>query len=484
MVNFLPGITDDIFVTLLLAAVMGLSVASACHALIYKRDPRSSLIWLWICLTLPLLGPVFYWSLGVNWIRRKAQEWHDKGRFISGAESFNPQPVTGHIELPSHGTHLADLRHLADSVVSTELLGGNRLTPLVNGEEAYPSMLEAINNARHSIHLCTYIFDGDASGIRFVDALKSAAQRGVVVRVIIDALGEKYSRPRARTLLKGSTVTLGRFLPLRQGVYINLRNHRKILVVDGETAFTGGMNIGDRHMVNRSGGPEPVMDLHFRVNGPVVADLQRLFLEDWFFVTGRLEDDQRLFPQLPPAGHALARVIGDGPDKEFRKLHSIIMGALSSARETVDIVTPYFIPDRSMIAALTTTALRGVRVRLILPARNNLPVVHWASRAYLWELLQHGIRIFYQPPPFVHTKLFLVDGVWSLIGTANLDPRSLRLNFEVNMEIYDEEFFRVMGEKVELAITASREISLWDMDARSLVERLRDGLAKLFSPYL
>jgi cardiolipin synthase len=345
-------------------------------------------------------------------------------------------------------------------------------------------MLAAIDAAKISINLSTYIFDGDGVGRRFVEALKKAAERGVEVRVIVDALGEKYSRPTARQLLKGSRVKVGRFLPLRQGWYLNLRNHRKILIVDGCNAFTGGMNIGERHMLEGRAKTRPVADLHFMVEGPVVGDLQRVFLEDWHFSTGELISDCRLFPALSPSGTSLARAIGDGPDNEFRKLHWIIMGALSCARERVRIMTPYFIPDRAMVSALVTASLRGVEVTLVLPSLNNLPYVHWATRAYLWELLQQGIRVWYQPPPFVHTKLFLVDGIWSLIGSANLDPRSLRLNFELNMEVYDPAFTGHLEGQFLDTLSRSREVTLAEMDGRELPERIRDGVAKLFSPYM
>lgn len=478
------AMTDEFFRAMLILALAGFALISAGHALLYKRDPRSSLGWIWVCISLPLVGPLIYWSMGVNWIRRKAQQWQERGRFLSGGESF-PSPLSAAVpHLPEKGAAMRELCCLSDRIVGADLVAGNQITPLVNGEEAYLEMLAAIDGARESVHLSTYIFDGDEAGGRFVAALRGAAGRGVAVRVIIDALGEKYSRPTARSLLKGSGVEVGRFLPLRQGIYINLRNHRKILVVDGRTGFTGGMNIGDRHMVQRQSGPPPVRDIHFKVEGPVVRSLQQLFLEDWFFVTGEVRNDSSLFPHLPPAGTALSRVIADGPDKEFRTLHCIIMGALACARERVNIATPYFIPDRAMVSALVTTALRGVRVTLLLPSCNNLPVVHWASRSYLWELLQHGIRVLYQPPPFVHTKLFQVDGIWSLIGTANLDPRSLRLNFEVNMEVYDEEFGSGLEEGFDRVVAESREMTLHEIDGRPIPERVRDSIAKLFSPYL
>ena len=476
---------DHFLLGILISFVVALSLTSALHALIMKRDPRSALGWIVTSITLPVIGPFFYWTMGVNWIYRTARQWQESGRLFAGWDDFPARlelQVAG--DIPLEASNLQELRALSDRLVSSALLSGNCILPLKNGEAAYPAMLAAIDTATRSIHLSTYIFDSDATGRRFADALKSAADRGVEVRVIIDSLGEKYSRPTMRSLLRGSRVKIGRFLPLRQGGYVNLRNHRKILVVDGQIGFTGGMNIGDRHLVERSGKPPAVADMHFRVDGQVVADLQRVFLEDWYFATGDLLADRSHFPPLMEAGNAMARVVGDGPDKEFRKLHWIIMGALACARNRVLIMTPYFIPDRPLVSALITTALRGVDVVLVLPARNNLPFVHWASRAYLWELLQLGIKIYYQPPPFVHTKLFLVDGVWSLIGSANMDPRSLRLNFELDLEVYDADFTRQLEAYFMAAVDCSHQVTLAEMDARSLPVKVRDAAAKLFSPYL
>lgn len=476
---------DHLIVGVIIVAAAALSVASVGHALLFKRDPRSALGWIMVCVGLPLLGPFLYWSMGVNRIRTKARQWLESGRRLAGWDSVSaPRAAEERPPLPPGSEYLTELCNLADRLVGTPLIAGNRLQVLHNGEGAYPVMIEAIAGARQSINLSTYIFDGDTSGRRFVDALRAAAGRGVAVRVIVDSLGEKYSRPPARELLRGSPVQVGRFLPLRQGGYVNLRNHRKILVVDGATAFTGGMNIGDRHLVARSDPPPAVMDLHFRVEGPVVAELQKVFLEDWFFVTGELVEDPVFFPPLVPTGSSLARTVADGPDKEYRTLHLVILGALACARRRVLIMTPYFIPDRPLLSAITTTALRGVEVTLILPALNNLPFVHWATRSYLWELLQLGVRVLYQPPPFVHTKLFLIDGTWSLIGSANLDPRSLRLNFELDLEVYDREFTHQLELDMAQTIARSREVTLAEMDGRLLTEKVRDATAKLFSPYL
>ncbi len=462
-----------------------LSLFAAGHALLWKRDPRSALGWIVVNLYFPVLGPFLYWMMGINRISRKARRWQETGRRLAGREDFRTLNLSAtSATLPAECSHLGELAKIADRVVASSLTRGNLIEALPNGDSAYPAMLSAINGADSSVHLSTYIFDGDRTGRSFTDALKAAAARGVEVRVMVDGLGEKYSLPTARSLLKGSGVTVERFLPMRQGGSLNLRNHRKILVVDGYRGFTGGMNIGGRHMVEKPETKSPVKDLHFHVRGPAVEDLQRIFLEDWYFATGRHLDDPRYFPPLPAEGGSTVRTIGDGPDKEFRKLHWIVMGALSCASRQVRIMTPYFIPDRALISALATTAMRGIEVILVLPGRNNLPLVHWAARSYLWELLQCGIRVFYQPPPFVHTKLLLVDGLWSLIGSANLDPRSLRLNFELNLEVYDRRVAETLEKHFEDALAVSREVSLAEMDGRPLAQKLRDGASKLLSPYL
>jgi len=466
------------------ALVVALSLIAACHALIFKRDPRAALGWIVACITLPLIGPLLYWIAGINRIRLRARQWLDSGRRLAGRDSFPFEPATDAVLNIPGFEHMNELRKLADRVVSSPLTAGNRVIPLSNGENSYPAMIAAIEGARRSVNMSTYIFDNDGTGKRFVEVLKSAAERGVEVRLIIDALGEKYSLPTIRRHFKRTRVKVGRYLPLRRGWYLNLRNHRKILVVDGLKGFTGGMNIGDRHLVKTDRKTRPVADMHFMIEGPVLAELQRIFLEDWHFATAEMVNDSHFFPNLQPAGDSFVRTIGDGPDKEFRKLHSIIIGALSCARERVKIMTPYFIPDRALISAMVTASLRGVEVILALPSENNLPYVHWATRAYLWEVLQQGIRVFYQPPPFVHTKLFLVDGVWSLIGSANLDPRSLRLNFELDLEVYDREFTGRLEHEFDEAVERSRETTLAEMDGRHLLERIRDGVAKLLSPYM
>jgi cardiolipin synthase len=333
--------------------------------------------------------------------------------------------------------------------------------------------------------LTTYIFETNDTGRRFIDALADAAARGVDVKVIIDGVGEFYALPRAGTLLSRRRVCVARFLPPRlfpPALHINLRTHRKLMAVDGRIGFIGGMNLGDRHVVAGSIRPrKPMRDVHFKVIGPVIRQLEQCFIEDWRFCTGhRLE----LSPDCHPvANGALCRAIVEGPNEDLDKLASILGGAIATAQRRVAIMTPYFLPPRGIISALQTAALRGVAVDVVLPVRSNLPYVDWATHNMLWEVLKWGVRVFRQPPPFAHTKLFLVDGTYAQIGSANIDSRSLRLNFELNLEIFDPHVGGRMERFIDDAIARSRPLSNEALDRRPLAVKLRDAAFWLFSPY-
>jgi cardiolipin synthase len=471
---------------LLLAALAALSLIAVGHVLLHKRDPRAAFGWVVVCCVLPGLGPLGYWLVGINRIRTRARDWQAKLPFSGAAKaSFCSWSLRQGRSIAFGEEGYAALVSLADAVTRRPLLPGNRVVALHNGEQTFPAMLEAIASARDSIYLTSYIFDTDDTGKAFVEALKQAADRGLDVRVLVDGLGERYSFPVARRLFKGSDVAISRFLPPAlsgRGLHFNLRNHRKLLIIDNWRGFTGGMNISDRHLAATPTRSQAI-DVHFGIEGPVVGQMLEAFMEDWHFATGEVPPP--ISTPLPlPGGTAFCRGISAGPNEDFEKLRWIILGAIGCARHRLRIMTPYFIPDRTLVAALNAAALRGIEVEIFLPAKNNLPYVAWASRAYFSELLEHGCRIYYQPPPFVHSKLLLVDNQYALVGSANLDPRSLRLNFEFNLEIFDATLVATLTEHVDSACEVSREITQEQMDGFPVVSRLRDNFAKLFSPYL
>ena len=461
----------------LLAALL----ASA-HALLNKRDSRAATLWIAFIWLMPALGPLLYLVLGVNRIRRRA--------LILGVHKPASRPILEDLEQPEHeGTeHLKLLARVVSRLVAEPLTAGNRVQPLVNGDEAFPAMLAAIESAQISISLVSYIFDNDASGREFADALGRAAKRGVAVRVLIDAAGTRYTWPPITYRLKRVGVRCAKFLPASllapwRVATINLRNHRKILVVDGHMAFTGGMNIRHGNVLAEHP-PSPVQDLHFRIEGPVVSQLQDAFANDWAFTTGEVLDGQAWFPKLKGDGAVIARVITDGPDGDFEKARWTLLAALAEAQTSVQILTPYFLPDPAVITTLNLAALRGVRVDIVMPSKNNLPFVHWASRAMWWQLLQRGCHIWLTPPPFNHSKLMVVDGHWVLLGSANWDARSLRLNFEINVECYGQGLARDLTAVIERKLIDAREVTLAEVDARTIPGKLRDAAARLFSPYL
>ena len=330
------------------------------------------------------------------------------------------------------------------------------------------AMLDAIENARWTLFLTTYIFDCNHTGQTFVAALDRAMQRGVDVRVMIDGLSDMYRMRRASRWLKKRGVAVARFLPPRlfpPFAPINLRNHRKILVADGEVAVTGGINIGDRHLAERRENPNRVVDLHSRLKGPVVRQIEEVFIDDWQFITGIDTPPKPVEPA--PEGSALCRVITEGPNEDMDKLLMILMAAVSAARKSVMIMTPYFIPPRGLLSVLQAAALRGLRVAIILPEKNDSHVVHWATRNLLWELLERRVAVYYQPPPFAHTKLVIIDEYYVHIGSANIDPRSLRLNFELAVEIFDTPLATSLMKYAEDTIGRSRKVTLDDVDSRS-----------------
>lgn len=471
--RFWPHLTILFVLAALLASV---------HVLLHKRDPRAAALWLGIIWLVPALGPFLYIALGINRIRRHA--------VALGVHNVISRPVPENFGEPEQleAQHLIMLSRVVSRVVAQPLMAGNAIQPLINGDEVFPAMISAIESARKTISLCTYIFDNDASGREFVTALGRAVKRGVQVRVLVDAAGARYSWPSIIHKLRREKIICARFLPSSilapwRFATINLRNHRKILAIDGRIGFTGGINI--RHGNVLAQNPRrAIQDLHFRFEGPVVVQLQEAFVNDWAFTTGEVLEGQDWFPDLADSGDVVARVITDGPDADFEKLRWTLLAALAEAQTSVQIVTPYFLPDMAIITALNLAALRGVRVDVLMPAKNNLPFVHWASRSMWWQVLERGCHLWLTPPPFDHSKLMIVDGHWVLAGSANWDARSLRLNFELNIECYGRDFASQMSKIVDRKLKCAREVTLEEVVALPIASKLRDAATRLFGPFL
>jgi len=474
-------------VAYVLAAVdLMVSLVATGHVLLFKRDTRAAIGWIGLIWLSPILGVTLYLLLGINRIQRRARTLLRGRAHPAVARAYPSRSGILETTLGTGAVHLERLSQLVDEIGGAPLLTGNDLELLVGGDEAYPAMLGAIDEACRSVALCTYIFDNDRAGKPFIDALGRAVGRGVEVRVLIDDFGSRHRWWSVVGLLRNVGVPVARFLPtLAPGwfPYLNLRNHRKILVVDGCVGFTGGMNILEDCMLGLQ--PQrPKLDLHVRVRGPAVSALWHVFAEDWAFATGEdLCDDSWILPAGEASG-VLTRVIVDGPDDDRDTLLKILLGALACARSRVAIVTPYFLPDTRLASALETAALRGVEVDVLVPSRNNHPLVQWASTAAVREVLEGRCRVWASPPPFDHTKLMVVDGAWSFVGSANWDPRSLRLNFELNLECYSTDLAAKLDKLFRERLCHSTPVTLDLIDQRGLAARLRDGAARLLSPYL
>ena len=465
--------------------VLAFNLAATGHALLQKRDVRASLAWMGLIWFVPVFGAVLFAALGLNRIRRRASELQRERRRIplsTPSDTMIARIGTEVTVAPS----LKALARLGEAVSGRPLLTGNSVRALHNGDEAYPEMLAAIEAARHSVALATYIFGDDKAGKPFVAALAAAVKRGVQVRVLIDGFGTRYTWPPVERALRAAGVRTALFLPgIRDAGlgFFNLRSHRKVLTVDGRLAFTGGINIQARN-IHADNPPRTVRDLHFRLEGPIVGQLQEVFAEDWAFTTREVLDGPGWFPTLLAVGESTARAYTDGPDGDIEILRTVLLGAVAGARESVRIVTPYFLPDQGLIGALHVAALRGVQVDIVLPSNVNIPIVQWAATAQLWQVLRPGCRVFETPMPFDHTKLLVIDREWVLFGSSNWDPRSLRLNFELDVECHDPRLAAEMDDLVVTKMASGRRVTLAEVDGRPLPVKLGHALARLLSPYL
>ena len=470
--------------SLALVSIAG-SIIALTHLFLRHRDYRSAAFWTAMIVLEPLFSPLLYLFLGINILRRSGRLYR------SGIHEPWRDPVPEH-PLPFSPTDRCatqehqQLARTLDRISRFKFTFGNHLDGLHNGDEAMPRMLDAIRGAQSSVTLASYIFEATGVGAEFVTELSNAVKRGVQVRVMVDDAGTRYSWPPVIEALTKAGVTARRFMPSRmilRLITMNLRNHRKILVVDGHTAFTGGMNIREGNMIARNP-KHPVHDLHFQVTGPCVAQIQRVFAEDWAFCTGETLEGPLWFPELAATGGTSALGIVDGPDEDMEVMPAAFFAALNAAREEVKIITPYFLPNAVLMAALRLCAIRGVKVTILTPAENNIPFVGWAAQTLYPELLGVGCRIFESEPPFDHSKFFLIDGVWSFLGSTNWDPRSLRLNFEFNLACHDAELCRRLTAELETRLAHSREITCEMLENAPVLQRLRNGFARLFIPAL
>ncbi len=456
------------------------SVATAPTVLLSPKTAQAKLGWLLALFALPVVGFLGWWIFGRSWLHRRVLRLrHACGRELAPMDRTLVSTLRQAVGAPRNGV-------ASEVTLAAELEGveapfpGNEVLPLADGPSAFAAFREAVDAARDHIHVLTYIFRSDRTGQGTLDRLVAAARRGVKVRVLFDALGTYTTSRRFFRPLTEAGGQVAAFLPVGKGLRnlrLNLRNHRKILVVDGVTGFTGGMNIADEYAT-----ADGWRDIHARIAGPAAAGLQRVFVEDWYFATGELLDAPRWFGDGRPRGPTPVQVVASGPDLPDAVMESLYFSAIAGARRRVDLLTPYFVPSEPLEAALADAARRGRAVRVLLPERTDHLPVRLAHRVIVPRLMAEGVE-FFGYPTMLHAKAMCVDDAWGTLGSANFDNRSLRLNFELNVAFPHAETAQRLRALLDAQFAQARRLVPEDF-AQGLAGRLLSNAAALLGPVL
>lgn len=474
-----------------------LCVVAILHILRKPNDARTSLLWIFITTSLPFFGVLAYVLFGINTIPEKGWEKQlSDSAFQNRQSSHATHPLTTmrtrqkSFRTQPPAPENVQLNRIMDQIARNHpLLGGNAITLLEPAEAALETMFQAIREARHSISLSTYIFGDDCVGKRLMGLLEERARAGVKVRLLYDAFGSagpslRLFFWRRRNVPNFRAVGYSQANILKRKFQINPRNHRKILVIDGKEAFTGGINFYDIYLKRRN--EEATIDYHFRVRGPIVLELQYTFLRDWYYMTDDPFDEllsHDLFPAPEKAGETAVRLQNSGPTRDESETGlDTCIAAFNQARRQILIVTPYFVPPEPLILAFRQAAYRGVEVKVLVPSTNNNPMVKLASQALYETQLKSGIRIFERHPPFIHAKAMVIDDNTAIIGSANMDPRSLFLNYETNLVVFDTDFAATLKATMLQDLAQSNEVTYSEWCRRPMRRQLAENFFNLFHP--
>ena len=452
------------------------------------REPRATLVWILVLLLVPVLGLVFFATLS-----EPRREWHRVRRRRSSRQLQAFMDDRSERLAEEHTYDAADAKPSLRPLINlTERLGaylpthGNQATIYQDAERTFAAIQAAIGAARSHIHLEYYIFQPDDTGAAVRDLLIQKARQGVECRLLLDYIGCWWIPDRFLAPLRQAGVQVAwslPMLPFRGRWRVNFRNHRKIAIIDGRIGFTGSQNIGDeyRGRLRRLG---RWRDTHLGIEGPAVLHLQEVFAHDWFFTTKHELVGDRYFPAPQVSGEHIVQIAPSGPDHREHVLHQLLLAAVNSARSAVCIITPYFVPDTAMILALQSAAYRGVRVRLLIPANADHRVVLWAGRSFYHELCSAGVEVYEHQAMMLHSKVVILDEDWAMVGSANMDERSFRLNYELTTLLYSRELAQDLYTDFESVIAQSRRVHPTDPASLPFAESIRLGLARLASPML
>lgn len=445
--------------------------------LLERRSPVATLAWVLGLIFLPFFGIPLYLLLGPRRLKRRKLKYKDKRLGVTRALSDLRE------RMPEGAA--SRLAHIGERLQHTHVSTATRLVVHHDGDAVYDRIVDAVESARHHVHVEYYIYESDPQGVRLREALLRARRRGVEVRVLVDAVGSPDAGDTFFSSLTREGGLFRRFQPPRFGLrwtrFFNFRTHRKIVVVDGTLGFTGGMNWSSCHS-RKDSGSAAWRDSHVELEGHVVADLQRTFLENWVYSEGDSPTTPQYFPEVPQ-GTELVQILRSGPDREVFPIHTFFFSAIATAQERVLLTTPYLVPDGSTLFALKAAALRGVRVEILVPKGGDSKLVAAAARSYFEELMDAGCRIYTYNPCMLHAKLLVVDDV-AAIGTANFDNRSFRLNFEVLAVLYGKDQATALAERFALDLESASPVKRRTLHEESIAVRLVESAARLASPLL
>lgn len=455
-----------------------------------NRNPAKTFAYLLVLLFLPVIGLVVYYMFGQNLRKQKlfsrkglidniyVKEWQEKQMLALKDVVQEARPL------------LREKIKIVNLLVASEasmVTLRNETSILFDGEHIFPRLFDDIRRAKHHVHIEFYILEDDNLGNAFKQILIEKAQEGIEVRLCYDDVGSRSLPKKFVDQLRSAGVEVYAFMPVFWPYLtskVNFRNHRKIVVIDGEIGYFGGVNIADRY-ANAQAHLPYWRDTHLRIYGEAVKYVQMQFMLNWKFVSGMvLPIDETYYPEVAPKEQHMMQVVASGPDSDWPAIMQAILMAINTAESYIYITTPYFIPNEEILTALQTAALGGVDVQLLIPAKGDSVVVQAATMSYVKQLLAAGVQVFMYTKGFLHAKTMVVDDLIASVGTTNMDNRSFELNFEINAFCYDKELSLVLRHQFEKDRTTSSKISLARWERRRFIKRITESLARMFAPLL
>jgi cardiolipin synthase A/B len=481
MIEYWPHITVAATTDIVLTALVVRS------AIMTRRDSSAAVAWCLVAILVPLLGAALYWIFGYSHLDRPAGKKRSHHlRFMAQHQSIAGGVPVAELPAVTATQSWNELGQMAIKVGAFPVMSGNAVTLFTETQRAFDALIEAVAAAQHHVHLEYFILHDDQTGRKLLDLLSRKAKAGVEVRLLYDAVGCVHLKRSALRPLVQAGGKVHAFLPiqvLRARVQVNLRNHRKLTVVDGRVGFTGGMNIGDEYL-GKSAYFGYWRDTFLRLEGPAVSALQRVFVEDWDFGYSEPLDGPAYFPHLTQPGEDRVQIIESGPDQTINANRQMFFAGIVSARERLWIASPYFVPDGGLIDALRLAQLRGVDVRILCLKKPDHYVSFYAGRYYWEDMLAAGVKIYQYTKGMMHSKVMAVDGQWAIVGSANFDNRSLRLNFEVGCILHTPARVAEVEAAFAHDLEDAEQLDKVAFAKRPRYARVAENVCRLVSPIL